>query len=108
MKTRLKDLFDEHEVVKVAFDPWHFQTFRAALIRIGFTEAMIEAKFVEAPQSYKWMSPAVRSLETAIIEGKLRHGGNPCLTWCMSDVAIERNQTGERRRWILEPTMSTQ
>jgi phage terminase large subunit-like protein len=32
-----------------------------------------------------------------MIEAKLRHGVNPSLTWCVSNVAIERNQTGERK-----------
>jgi phage terminase large subunit-like protein len=77
---RLKEAFTEFDVVKVAFEPWHWETFRAALSRVGFPETMIAARFVEAPQTFKWMSPAVRVLETAIIEGRLRHGGNPVLT----------------------------
>jgi phage terminase large subunit-like protein len=43
------------------------------------------------------MSPVVRTLESAIMEGKLRPGGNPCLTWNMANIAIERNATNERK-----------
>jgi phage terminase large subunit-like protein len=94
---RVRELFDEYDIQKLAFDAWHFASLKDALLRVGFSEAMIEARFVAFPQGFKSMSPAVRTLESAIMDGKLRHGGNPVLTWNMANVAIERNATNERK-----------
>jgi phage terminase large subunit-like protein len=97
LAARVKEAFEEYDVQKFAFDAWHFATLKDALIRAGFPQSLIEARFVEFPQTYKAMSPAVRSLEAIILEGKLRHGGNPVLTWCISNIALERNAAGERK-----------
>ena len=94
---RVRELFNEYAIEKFAFDAWHFSALKDALLRVGFTESMIENKFVAFQQGFKSMSPAVRELETIIMEGKLKHGNNPCLNWCMSNVAIERNATNERK-----------
>jgi Phage Terminase/DDE domain len=48
-------------------------------------------------QGYRSMSPAVRDLETLILEKKLRHGGNPVLTMCMANAAVERGDAGNRK-----------
>jgi phage terminase large subunit-like protein len=94
---RVKEIFEEYHVEKFSFDAWHFSTLKDALTRVGFPPKVIETRFVEAPQTFKWMSPAVRALETIIMEGKLRYGANPVLTWCMANIAIERNAAGERK-----------
>ena len=44
------------------------------------------------------MSPAVRDLETLILERKLRHGaGHPVLTMCIANSVIERGDAGNRK-----------
>jgi hypothetical protein len=43
-------------------------------------------ELVEFGQGYQSMSPAIKVFETKLIEGTLRHDGNPCLTWCASNV----------------------
>jgi phage terminase large subunit-like protein len=94
---RVKETFEDYKVEKFSFDAWHFATLKDALLRAGFPEKMIEARFVEFPQTFKAMSPAVRAFETIILEGKLRHGANPVLNMCVANVAIERGPTGDRK-----------
>jgi hypothetical protein len=94
---RVKETFEEFEVETFVFDAWHFATLKDALIRAGFPPKQIDARFVAAPQTFKWMSPAVRSFETAILEQRHRHGANPVLTMRVANVAIERNAAGERK-----------
>ena len=41
--------------------------------------------------------PSGARLETLILEKKLRHGGNPVLTMCMANAAVERGDAGNRK-----------
>ena len=43
------------------------------------------------------MSPALRDLETIILERKLRHGGHPVLTMCAQNAVVERDPAGNRK-----------
>lgn len=38
---------------------------------------------------------AARELERAVEEGRLRHDGHPVLRWCVANVRVEANSTGE-------------
>jgi phage terminase large subunit-like protein len=46
-------------------------------------------------QTVPVMNPAMQTVERLILSGKLRHDGNPCLTWMMSNVVVERNHKDE-------------
>ena len=94
---RLKEVFEDHQVIKIAFDQWHFDTFRPWLIKAGFSEQTIKEKFVEFGQGYRSMSPALRDLERLILEKKLRHGSRPLLNWCASNATIVRSAVGDRK-----------
>jgi phage terminase large subunit-like protein len=48
-------------------------------------------------QGFKDMSPAIESLEELVLNGRLLHGGNPLLTWCMSNVKVSRDPAGNRK-----------
>lgn len=72
----------EHDVQKIAFDRWKMKDFKKEQDRLGITLP----ELVEFGQGYQSMSPAIKVFETKLIEGTLRHDGNPCLTWCASNV----------------------
>ena len=93
----LKQVFDQHRVVKIAFDRWNMEHLKPWLLNAGFSERVIEDKFVGFGQGYKSMSPALRDLESVILEKKLRHGANPILMWCASNAVIERDSAGNRK-----------
>jgi phage terminase large subunit-like protein len=93
----LKRVFDQHRVAKIAFDRWNMQHLKPWLLSAGFSEQVIEDKFVGFGQGFKSMSPALRDLESVILEKKLRHGDHPILQMCASNAVIDRDPAGNRK-----------
>jgi phage terminase large subunit-like protein len=93
----LKRVFDQYRVVKIAFDRWNIQFLTPWLLAAGFSEQMIKDKFVGFGQGYVSMSPALRDLESIILERKLRHGDHPVLKFCASNCVVERDAAGNRK-----------
>ena len=60
---RLKDVFEDYNVTKIAFDRWNYPHLRPWLTKAGFSEQLLERTFVEFGQGFKSMSPALRSRE---------------------------------------------
>ena len=82
---------------KIAFDLWNWTHLRPWLSKAGFSEHTLDTVFVPFGQGYRSMSPAVRDLETLVLERKLRHGGHPVLTMCIANSVIERGDAGNRK-----------
>lgn len=79
----------EHfEPTVIAYDPWNATQFVNGLIDSGVDLAEPDnprglMQFIQGPRSF---SPAMHLCETAYLNGNLRHGGDPVLTWHMSNV----------------------
>ena len=93
----LRGVFDRHRIEKLAFDRWNMRHLHPWLIQAGFTEAEIEAHFVPFGQGYASMSPALRDLESVLLEGRLRHGGHPVLTMCAANAVVKGDEAGNRK-----------
>jgi phage terminase large subunit-like protein len=58
------------------------------------------------------MSPATKAFEERVLNHRLVHGGNPLLTWAVSNVALERDAAGnikpskERSRERIDPAVA--
>lgn len=87
----------DHPKLKVAFDRWGMRHLRPWLVKAGFTEAQIDEVFVEFGQGFQSMSPAMRELETALLEGRVRHEGQPVLTYCMQNAVVTMDPAGNRK-----------
>jgi phage terminase large subunit-like protein len=48
-------------------------------------------------QGYASMTQAVEALEVSVLERKLVHDGNPCLTWNISNAMIIADAAGNRK-----------
>lgn len=48
-------------------------------------------------QGFKDMAPAVDALERLVIDAKLRHGGQPVLTWCALNAKTISDAAGNRK-----------
>ena len=94
---RLKDIFEEHVVSKIAFDRWNFPHLRPWLVQAGFSETMIDRSFIPFGQGFKTMSPALRDFESLVLRRKLRHGQHPVLTMCASNATVETDAAGNRK-----------
>jgi phage terminase large subunit-like protein len=72
----------------IAYDPWNASQFVNELIEEGVDAATPDEphglmQFIQGPRSY---TPAMKLCEAAYLNGKLRHGGDPVLTWHMANV----------------------
>lgn len=98
---RIWELFQELPNLKgVAFDRYNWRHFRPYLEQAGFSSEQLEgdnALFQEFGQGFVSMSPAVRTLESVILEGKMRHGAHPILTMCMANTRLQRDPAGNRK-----------
>jgi phage terminase large subunit-like protein len=93
----LKDLFSCYNIVKVGFDRWHWKHLKPWLLATGLSENFLEDRFVEFGQGYASLSPVMRDLESAILEGKLAHGNHPVLTWNLQNTVVVLDDAGNRK-----------
>lgn len=93
----LVGLIREYDIRKVAFDRWNFRHFKPWLLKVGMTEEEITERFVEFGQGYQSMSPALRELESMLLNKKLRHGMHPVLTMCAANSVVKADEAGNRK-----------
>jgi phage terminase large subunit-like protein len=93
----MRGLFDRLDVRKIGFDRWAWVHFRKWLVNVGFDEQELEERFVPFGQGYASMSPALRDLESALLSGKIQHGGHPVLTMCAANAVVSKDPAGSRK-----------
>ncbi len=87
-------------VVGLAYDRWRIEQLKRELDRA-------DVAFQEGPGPglplYPWgqgfvsMAPAIDALELLIMDGDLRHSGNPILTWCFANAVVSTDPAGNRK-----------
>lgn len=93
---KLRYVFDNYNVVKINFDRYNMKFLLPYLEEEKFTKEELE-KFGEFGQGFVSMTGALRSLETSLLGGELKHGNNPVLTMCMGNCVIESDAAGNRK-----------
>jgi phage terminase large subunit-like protein len=93
----LWEVFQKHQVVKIAFDRWHFAHLRPCLERAGFHELIIEEKFLEFGQGYMSMAPALNRLEKDILNVRIAHGDHKVLSMCAANAVVDTDPAGNRK-----------
>jgi len=93
----LWDFCQHHDVHKIAFDRWNFRHLKPWLLAAGFTEEVIEDLFEEFGQGFQSMSPALRTLEGEILNGRIAHGNHPVLTMCAANAVVVQDPSGNRK-----------
>ena len=93
----LRGVFDRFNVRKIAFDRWNWKHFRPWLEKAGFSEAEIEDKFEEFGQGFQSMSPALRDLDSVLLNGNMRHGMHPVLTMCAANSVVKADPSNNRK-----------
>jgi phage terminase large subunit-like protein len=88
----LGDACARMNIVRINFDAWRSKFFDQACQRVG-----VAPPIEPFGQGFKSMSPAVEAFERLALEGKIRHGGDPLLRWCMSNMVISRDAAGNRK-----------
>ena len=82
VKTTLAWAKDEFDVKQVCFDPWHAQQLSIELGEEGFTCVPIR-------QGFQTLSEPMKKLMQMALAGKIRHPGNPVLSWNANCVAVK-------------------
>lgn len=89
---QLAELCDAYPVREIPYDRWGIAVMQAALSRLG-----VELPLVEFGQGFKDMSPALDTLESLLLQGRIRHGGNPVLDMCAENAVATRDPAGNRK-----------
>lgn len=79
-------------ITAIAYDRWRMEILKKELEKIG-----LELPLVEYGQGFKDMSPALDAIESKILNGTLRHGGNPVLTMCAANSMVTSDPAGNRK-----------
>ena len=81
-------------ITEVHFDRFRIDVFKAAAAREGFAQ---DAEFIECGQGFVSMGVRMDSLETALLERRVRHGAAPVLNLGAAHCVVERDNVGNRR-----------
>lgn len=87
IEDEFRRLHDRYEIVKTAYDPWGAKQLRTRMEKAG-------ADIYELRQGYASLSAPMKEAEKLIYEGRLRHGGNPVLRFCVSNVVAALDPAG--------------
>jgi len=77
----INELSKIYEIRELAFDRWGAVEMSQNLTDDGFT-------MIEFGQGYKSMSPPTKEMLKMVLDGKIRHGGNPVLRWMADNVVV--------------------
>ena len=75
----------QFNLVRVAYDTWNAAQIASKLERNNITME----QYIQGPKSYH---PAMKYFEEAYYDGRFRHGGDPVLTWCASNIVPRTDQ----------------
>ena len=89
---QLTELCDAFSVREIAYDRWRIDVMKAVLSRQG-----VELPLVEFGQGFRSMAPALDSLESLLLAGKIRHGGHPVLEMCAENAVASKDPAGNKK-----------
>jgi phage terminase large subunit-like protein len=79
-------------ILGLAFDRWRIAEIKRELDAIG-----CKVPLIEHGQGFKDMTPAVDVVERLIVQGRIRHGLHPVLTWCANNAVVIKDPAGGRK-----------
>lgn len=80
------------DVQAIAFDRWRIDIFKKDAESLG-----LDFPLTEYGQGFKDMSPALDTLESDLLNGRLRHGMHPVLTMCAANAVVSKDPAGNRK-----------
>ena len=93
----MRDVFDRMNVKKVAFDRWNWRHLMPWLDKAGFSADEMENQFEEFGQGFQSMSPALRDLDSVLLNGRMRHGMHPVLGMCAANAVVKTDPANNRK-----------
>lgn len=86
----MRQLCRDFDVQEIAFDPALSMYFAGKLIEEGLP-------LVEITQRAMFFTPPLIQVENLVLEKKLRHDGNPVMTWMVSNLVVKVSKFNELR-----------
>ena len=90
---RLAELADQYDLQAIAYDRWRIEDFKVLLD----SEGVSLPPLVPFGQGFKDMSPALDEFERRLLNGQLKHNGNPVMTWCAANAITVTDPSGNRK-----------
>lgn len=88
----IAELSTKYVIKEIAVDPWNHVRIVEALEAIG-----ANVTITLHGQGVKDMDPSVKACENMLLAGKLRHNRNPILAWCINNVKVLMDSSGNRK-----------
>jgi phage terminase large subunit-like protein len=76
-----------YDILEIAFDRWGATKIVQELMERGMN-------VVQFGQGYKSMSPPTKELLNLVLQGRLRHSGNPVLRWMADNLVVDQDPAG--------------
>ena len=86
----ITDLAEHINLKQIAYDPWNSSYCVGLLASAGF-------EVIKYNQSCSVMSPACKDFERALLNKTLLHTNNPVMSWCVENVEILEDKSGNIR-----------
>jgi phage terminase large subunit-like protein len=96
---QLAELCDSYPVKSIPFDRWRIDVLKQEIARLG-----VELPLVPFGQGFKDMTPALDTLESLLLGGKIRHGDNAVLNMCAENSVATQDPAGNKK---LDKTKAT-
>lgn len=102
---RIWRLAQRYTIGKIFFDRYNWRHLRPWLLEAGFTTTQVDGNgkddkgriFEEFGQGFVSMSPALRDLESLLLNAKMAHGAHPVLTMCAGNAVVKSDDAGNRK-----------
>jgi len=83
------ELVKKYEITQIGFDPWKAtSTYNRIMAELNPTNDDKGFQMVEVRQGAKSMHEPAQDLLVNVMNGKIRHGGNPILRWNMDNLVM--------------------
>lgn len=80
----VRDASGRYVVRGIGLDPYNAANLATELEKTGLTVA-------EVPQTFAQMSGPAKEFEADVLDGHVDAGGHPLMTWCISNVVVQRD-----------------
>ena len=88
IETHIAGLLPQVDLLELAYDPWNATEFSTRMQdKHGVT-------MVEMRQGFRSLSEPSKALERLVLSRRIRHDGNPVLTWMVSNVVVDTDPAG--------------
>lgn len=103
---RVAEIRRQYKVLGLAYDRWHINNFLRELTNLGVDSFVHDGKsrvisgglpLVPWGQGFADMAPAVDAFEISVLEGRLKHDGNPVMAMCVANAKPEMDAAGNRK-----------